>query len=126
MTIGTRPFGTPAATTLTAMQYSHVADGLQAQAFTNQPTPAALAAINALITMDTQAALSSGEFSPTGPLSPLITPLKADGTLYIPRRGILKVFPGDYVAVDPTTGWPILVSASAANNASAWTLGTLA
>lgn len=34
------------------------------------------------------------------------------GMLYIPNRGVLKVFPGDYVAFTPTTGWPILVSAA--------------
>ena len=33
------------------------------------------------------------------------------GILFVPRRGQLKVFPGDYVAVDPTTGWPVLISA---------------
>ena len=33
-----------------------------------------------------------------------------NGLLIIPRRGILQVFPGDYVGVDPQ-GWPILVSA---------------
>lgn len=31
------------------------------------------------------------------------------GLLYVPRRGVLKVLPGDYVAYDPN-GWPILVS----------------
>lgn len=36
-----------------------------------------------------------------------------NGLLYIPRRGLLRVLPGDYVAVDATTGWPILVSAYA-------------
>ncbi len=35
------------------------------------------------------------------------------GTLFIPNRGTLKVLPGDYVAVDATTGWPILLSARA-------------
>src|ERR1700687_2642240 len=35
------------------------------------------------------------------------------GLLYIPNRGVLKVLPGDYVGVDLTTGWPILVSARA-------------
>jgi len=38
------------------------------------------------------------------------------GLLYVPNRGVLRVLPGDYVAVDPTAGigWPILVSAEAA------------
>jgi len=33
--------------------------------------------------------------------------------LYIPNRGVLHVRPGDYVAVDSATGWPILISAKA-------------
>lgn len=37
-----------------------------------------------------------------------------NGLLAIPNRGIVKVLAGDYVAVDPVTGWPILVSAFAA------------
>lgn len=32
------------------------------------------------------------------------------GTLFVPNRGVLKVFEGDVVMVDPTSGWPILVS----------------
>ena|SRR5271170_5193491 len=32
------------------------------------------------------------------------------GRLYVPNRGVLAVFPGDYVAYD-ANGWPILVSA---------------
>ncbi len=35
------------------------------------------------------------------------------GLLSIPNRGTLKILPGDYVMVDATTGWPILVSAYA-------------
>lgn len=37
--------------------------------------------------------------------------LSANGQLIVPRRGILKVFPGDYVFLD-NTGWPILLSAA--------------
>ncbi len=33
--------------------------------------------------------------------------------LYVPNRGVLQCLPGDYVMVDTTTGWPILVSARA-------------
>jgi hypothetical protein len=40
------------------------------------------------------------------------------GLLYVPNRGVLKVLPGDYVAFDATTGWPILVSKNAAAGAS--------
>jgi len=42
-----------------------------------------------------------------------------DGALYIPNRGVLRVFQGDVVAID-SQGWPILVSANSAANA-AWT-----
>ena len=38
------------------------------------------------------------------------------GTLYVPNRGRLWVKPGDYVAFDATTGWPILISADCAAN----------
>lgn len=34
-----------------------------------------------------------------------------NGLLFIPRRGVLQVLPGDVVAID-NTGWPILVSAN--------------
>lgn len=37
-----------------------------------------------------------------------------NGLLYVPNRGLLKVLPGDFVAVDAATGWPILISARAA------------
>ncbi len=35
------------------------------------------------------------------------------GLLSIPNRGTLKILPGDYLMVDATTGWPILLSARA-------------
>lgn len=36
-----------------------------------------------------------------------------EGKLFVPNRGSLVILPGDYVAIDSTTGWPILVSARA-------------
>ncbi len=36
----------------------------------------------------------------------------ASGVLWIPNRGFLRLFPGDWIAVDPLTGWPILLSAN--------------
>lgn len=42
-----------------------------------------------------------------------------NGLLFVPRRGVLKVLPGDYVGYD-SQGWPILVSANSIANA-AWT-----
>ena len=38
------------------------------------------------------------------------------GTLIVPGRGVLIAQYGDFVAVDPTTGWPILISADCAAN----------
>lgn len=45
----------------------------------------------------------------------------ANGLLYVPNRGTLQMLPGDYVAVDPTTGWPILISKYAAASGP-WTI----
>jgi hypothetical protein len=49
--------------------------------------------------------------------------ISLDGAqLFIPQRGVLKVLPGDIVAVD-NTGWPILVSgASIGYSGTDWTL----
>lgn len=46
-----------------------------------------------------------------------------NGLLYVPNRGVLKVFRGDYIGVD-ATGWPILVAAAAIASlspATSWT-----
>jgi len=40
------------------------------------------------------------------------------GLLYVPNRGVLQALPGDYVAYDPATGFPYLISAGAAAGAS--------
>ena len=40
--------------------------------------------------------------------------LTFNGLLTIPNRGTLRVYPGDYVMVDTVSGWPILVSRTAA------------
>ena len=42
-----------------------------------------------------------------------------DGLLFVPNRGVLKVFPGDFVGVD-SRGWPILISKDTAANGP-WT-----
>jgi len=39
------------------------------------------------------------------------------GQLFVPNRGFLNLEPGDYVAFDAATGWPILVSKEAAAGA---------
>jgi hypothetical protein len=41
-----------------------------------------------------------------------------EGLLIVPNRGTLKLYPGDYVAYDPATGFPYLISALAAAGAS--------
>jgi hypothetical protein len=47
--------------------------------------------------------------------------IQRSAQLLVPSRGILNVLPGDVVAVDPTTGWPILVSGAAISAAgSLW------
>jgi hypothetical protein len=38
-------------------------------------------------------------------LSQSLTP---NGLLYVPNRGVLRVYPGDWVAVD-AAGWPVLI-----------------
>ncbi len=43
------------------------------------------------------------------------------GLLFVPNRGVLQALPGDVVAYDPATGWPILLSKRAAAGAS-WVL----
>ena len=48
--------------------------------------------------------------------------LSRNGQLFIPNRGVLKIRPGDVVAVD-NNGWPILVSGdSIAYASSRWVL----
>lgn len=37
----------------------------------------------------------------------------ANGLLYVPNRGVLQMLPGDYVAWDSQSGWPVLLSARA-------------
>lgn len=38
------------------------------------------------------------------------------GLLIIPNRGHLQLKPGDFIAFDSTTGWPIVISGDAAAN----------
>ena len=41
------------------------------------------------------------------------------GQLFVPNRGVLKIFPGDRVMVDTVSGWPVLVSRAAIGVGSA-------
>jgi hypothetical protein len=73
--------------------------------------PADVATINQAILDDQNRNLPSPGAGPWG--------WSTAGQLYIPNRGVLKVLPGDWVAVD-SKGWPILISAYSVAN-SLWT-----
>lgn len=88
--MATTTLGTDATTSLTAVNFSY---GLAA---------ADVATIAQLIKNDQNVA---------GPMLP--TNFVRAGQLFVPNRGVLKILPGDYIGVDETTGWPILVSAKA-------------
>jgi hypothetical protein len=96
--MSTKTLGTTAQTSLVALQF--------------QPylAPADLATINADIYQDSNPANNT---TPTA--AP--TSLSTSGILTFPGRdGYIQLLPGDYIAVDPTTGWPIVVSANCAAN----------
>jgi hypothetical protein len=72
--------------------------------------PADLASLNAMIFRDNNPAYNT---------SPEVeaTSIDTAGFLTLPGgRGKIQLKPGDYIAVDPTTGWPIVVSANCAAN----------
>lgn len=51
---------------------------------------------------------------PAGLLTNTIFPgaFVREGKLYVPNRGVLSIHPGDWIAVDTSTGWPILIGAN--------------
>ena len=84
----------------------------------------------ASVTSGTAVVLSQAATATANSVKLIFVPLGAatennanfNGQLVIPKRGILKVLPGDVIAVDKT-GWPILVSAAAIGYAGTqWTL----
>lgn len=89
--MATKTFGTNANNSLTALQYSAGADMLDAD----------IATICANIKDD----VLSGNLVIPGSWS-------RNGLLYIPNRGVLKLRPGDWIAVDTNSGFPIVVPAS--------------
>lgn len=93
--MATKTLGTAATTTLVAMPFG------------SDPTIADISAIQLHILND----LING--NPVYPGAWANT-----GLLYVPNRGVLQARPGDFVAYDPATGWPILLSAGAAGGAS--------
>jgi len=105
--MATLTLGTTAQTSLTAL--ASTAGNAQADQ----------AAIQALILSDGFSGNTSKDLqSPIAKGSIWPGAWEFEGLLYVPNRGVLKVFPGDYVGVD-SQGWPILVSANSIANA-AW------
>lgn len=99
--MATKTAGTTASTSLTALKFlPGYGSGMSA---------ADIAAISLAIKNDQNV---------SRPLVP--ESFSANGKLYIPGgRGILTCLPGDYVCVDPVSGWPVLVSALAFSIGSA-------
>ena len=65
------------------------------------------------------ALIAAGIKDDLNPAAPLVPGgFTKNGMLYVPNRGVLKLRPGDWVAIDDT-GWPILVSAG--SKTSLWT-----
>ncbi|MCI0560289.1 MAG: hypothetical protein MN733_17525 [Nitrososphaera sp.] len=89
--------GTAAATTLPAIRWNSVM------------SVADLAALNTFIKY-----IDGNSADPTYIPNPSIS----QGVLYIPSRGQVKLFEGDYIGVDPNTGQPIVLSAATAAAAS--------
>jgi hypothetical protein len=97
-------------------------------AYTYSQSPNVLSYANmATLKLGIKDDLNPSNFTPntkgnmSGSLSPNIF-FDFNGLLMIPRRGLVKVFPGDVVAFDTQSGWPILVSAEAiAVGSSSWT-----
>lgn len=60
---------------------------------------------------------TAGLVSGTGTNRPRVNqPYVKQGWLIVPNRGQLQLKPGDFIAFDSTTGWPIVVSGDAAAN----------
>lgn len=91
--------GTAATTTLSAVRWNQAA------------APADLAALSALIKYQ--------DGIPSAPKYQPIPVVTSQGLIFWSDRGALKLFPGDYIGVDPNTGqWILLTAATAA--AASW------
>lgn len=109
--MATATAGTTANNSLTALQ----APG----SYTRQDgTVFSVTALDADIATITQ--LIKDDQNPAQPINLPMQGWSRQGQLYIPNRGWLKVFPGDYVCVDTQTGWPILVSNRAISANPSW------
>lgn len=84
----TKTLGTTTTTALTAITWAQASAGI---------LPADLASVSENILDDLRR-------------TRIVKGMSTGGVLTIPRRGVLKVLPGDYVAID-SQGWPVLISA---------------
>ena len=100
--MATKLIGTAATNTLVAVSFNQD---------TGLLTPADLATIQQHILDDQAAAHPVAQVSGIGGFV-------REGLLIVPNRGTLKLYPGDWVAYDPATGFPYLISALAAAGAS--------
>lgn len=102
-----KTLGTNATTTLTALQYRGATVG------GSSDTRADFASFAAAILDDRSSPM--GQPAQGAPSAKPIWPGAFNpfyGTLMIPNRGVLKILPGDWIAVD-ANGWPILLSYNA-------------
>lgn len=106
--MATRTCGTAGTTTLTAIPWPDL---------TSITAAADVAAINALILDDVPLLYLSGNAGTStnqnttqqGAKQNLMPTALGLGQLFIPNRGILKVYPGDWIGVDGF-GFPVLIS----------------
>lgn len=119
--MATRTIGTNANNTLVAIVYPYLTSAVVANDF---------GAINALIrddepqlfTVNNPGTAAGGNAVQAAAFHALIpNSLGREGLLHVPNRGVLKVYPGDWIAVD-ASGWPILVAGNAvAGTITDWT-----
>jgi hypothetical protein len=98
-----KTLGTNATTSLSALLFHPSADVM---------TDSDLAAFNALIKPAGGTPYSAdSETGNSGYMTGKY--LERGGVMWLPGRGFIRLRPGDWVAVDATTGWPFLLSAGA-------------
>ena len=106
--MATATLGTAATTTLTA---------LSGPGSYTTPDGIAVAIVQADADVATIQQAIKDDLNPAQPINTSMGGWSRAGQLFIPNRGWIKVYPGDFIGVD-ATGWPILVSRRAAASAS--------
>ena len=105
--------GTTTTTKLTSYRFPGAPDSPRGQAVPSvtSPTAAQIATLGIGIKNDQ---VNVNLTTPAGPIwAGAFHPQGNPTLLHIPNRGVLKILPGDYIAIDSLTGWPILVSSQA-------------